>query len=142
MRLRRTGGGFSPLFLPFRGSRSINGKKIHLHPYTHKGKKEKVSFFLFFVFVRSDGEFVTAPRGEARGRKNLFYVPKNLAALRFSGALFFCEVERVSSSCHFDRGKEQQRLTEWRNLARCVSKDKRLPFHAFTLFKGEGGPHI
>ena len=42
--------------------------------------------------------------------------------------------------CHFDRGKEQPRLTEWRNLARCVSAANAFPFHAFTLFKGEGGP--
>ncbi|HIX50287.1 MAG TPA: hypothetical protein H9851_03285 [Candidatus Borkfalkia faecavium] len=54
---RRTGGGFSPLFLPFRGSRLINGKKIHLHPYTYKGKKEKASFFLFFVFVLNRPKF-------------------------------------------------------------------------------------
>ena len=43
---RHTGGGFSPLFLPFRGSRLINGKKIHLHPYAHKGNEAKMRFCL------------------------------------------------------------------------------------------------
>ena len=50
-RLCRAGGGFSPLFLPFRGSRFINGKKIHLHPYTYNGKTAKTWFCRFFVFV-------------------------------------------------------------------------------------------
>ena len=50
-------------------------------------------------------------------------LPKNLAALRFSGALFFEPRSRMG-------------------LARCVSENKRSYFHAFTLFKGEGGPHI
>ena len=48
-------------------------------------------------------------------------LPKNLAALRFSGALFFEPRSRMG-------------------LARCVSENKRSYFHAFTLFKGEGGP--
>ena len=44
---RRAGGGFSPLRRAFHGSRLKNARRIHLHPYAHKGKKEKASFFLF-----------------------------------------------------------------------------------------------
>ena len=47
-------------------------------------------------------------------------LPKNLAPLRFSGALF---IDRVEKSCAF-----AYRVTS------------AFPFHAFTLFKGEGGP--
>ena len=72
--LRRLCNGFSPLFLPFRGSRFINGKKIHLHPYTHKGKEAKASFCLFwrFKFTRSSAgcclrNAVRVPRGAPFG---------------------------------------------------------------------------
>ena len=60
---------------------------------------------------------LTAPRGEARG-----YLP----TVTLSGAAKAKPKPRSRTGlfCHFDRGKEQLRLTEWRNLARCVSKDK------------------
>ena len=45
--------------------------------------------------------------------------PKNLAPLRFSGALF---IDRVEKSC-----------------AQAYQQTNAFPFHAFTLFKGEGG---
>ena len=47
-------------------------------------------------------------------------LPKNLAPLRFSGALIF-------------------ELRSRTGLARCVSNTNAFLFHAFTLFKGEGG---
>ena len=31
----------------FRSTPFIKLRRIHLHPYAHKGKKEKASFFLF-----------------------------------------------------------------------------------------------
>ena len=46
-------------------------------------------------------------------------LPKNLAPLRFSGALF---IDRVEKSC-----------------AQAYQQTNAFPFHAFTLFKGEGG---
>ena len=44
---RHTGGGFSPLRRAFQGSRLKNARRIHLHPYAHKGKEAKASFCLF-----------------------------------------------------------------------------------------------
>ena len=39
--------------------------------------------------------------------------------------------------CHFDRGKEQPRLTEWRNLARCVSVTNAFLFLPSPFLRGK-----
>ena len=129
--LRRLCNGFSPLFLPFRGSRFINGKKIHLHPYAYKktpplspflqepygklGARAQKRGFAFFCRLWSDREFVSIPRTSAR--EPAFSICHPEPAKRPSRRTS----ENVNRPCHFDRGKEQQRVTEWRNLARCVS---------------------
>ena len=80
---RRTGGGFSPLFLPFRGSRFINGKKIHLHPYAHKGKKEKASFFLFFVLFSEILRLASLAQDDRKGKR------RSAEMTRWAGSYFF-----------------------------------------------------
>ena len=43
---------------------------LQFHPYAHRGKKEKVSFFLFFAFFLKRQEFYFNPARRARGRKS------------------------------------------------------------------------
>ena len=44
----------SPVY--FQGTPFIKSRRIHPHPYAHKGKKEKASFFLFYIsFQKSSG---------------------------------------------------------------------------------------
>ena len=43
---RRAGGGFSPLRRAVRGSPFFYARRIHLHPYAHKGKEAKMRFCL------------------------------------------------------------------------------------------------
>ena len=101
-RLRRAGGGFSPLLVASR----------------RHGRRRAM--------------LAASPAAPAAP------LPKNLAALRFSGALFF---RAVDPSLFLVISTEKGcKPAEWRNLARCVSVSKRLPFHAFPFFKGEGGP--
>ena len=74
----------------------------------------------YAVIVLPVGKTLDLHGGSSSSQKSAPPLPKNLAALRFSGALF---IDRVEKSCAF-----AYRVTS------------AFPFHAFTLFKGEGGP--
>ena len=50
---------------------------------------------------------------------------------------------KIIPSLSFRPREGATRLTKWRNLARGAYREtSAFSFHAFTLFKGEGGPHI
>ena len=58
--------------------------------------------------------------------------------MRAADALLLGMTEEGSSVCHFDRGKELPRLTEWRNLARLrISKQTPSLFMPSPFLRGK-----